>query len=536
MEKCNSFQKTITFLLRNSELGYIFSTTNTESIHMTYRIMLPSVGKEQFQGEREKVNTMEFDLKKREFYWFNEICRIPHGSRNEKQLSDFIVRFAKEHHLSCRQDSVWNVIIDKPASKGNENAAPLIIQGHIDMVCDKREGSEHDFMKNPLDLYTENGLLKTRDTTLGADDGLGAAWMLALLEDDTLVNPPLECIFTVMEELGLLGASNLCKEDVKADRMISVDSMDEAITDLCSAGGCYGTAVSEMTMILNTDPTYRFSVDGLIGGHSGADIHRERVNADKMIARMLADIRKDGIYFNLVEMKGGSKSNAITRTAEVIFTAKNEKQEIINSLQNAYEGIVTEYRDSDPDIAYHLEQIDTAETHADRMSTDNTVDFMYLVPNGFQHRSMAIEGLTVTSLNMGVVSTENGKVTIHILIRSMMDTAAENLNRQISLLAERTGIQYEMGEFYPGWNYSEVSPMRDKFAEACRKNDRELKINAVHGGLEAGVFAKLKPGIDIITIGADCRYYHTFEEELDLASFHHAFGILKDTIAMCADD
>ena len=227
---------------------------------------------------------MQFDLSKRYCYYFNEICKIPHGSRNEKAISDFIVNFAKEHHLEYKQDDVYNVIIEKKASSGYEDSEPIILQAHIDMVNEKNKTSNHDFDKDPLDLYVdEDGWLHAKGTTLGADDGKGVAYMLAILEDDSLSHPALQCFFTSMEEIGLLGAVNLKAQDIKANKMINLDGGGEFVTTTSSAGGANVFVTKEIHFEENTDATYRLEVRGLLGGHSGTLIHTEKGNANIML-------------------------------------------------------------------------------------------------------------------------------------------------------------------------------------------------------------------------------------------------------------
>ncbi|HAE17393.1 MAG TPA: aminoacyl-histidine dipeptidase, partial [Erysipelotrichaceae bacterium] len=213
---------------------------------------------------------MEFDLNKRHCYWFDALAQIPRGSGNEKAASDFIVQFAKDHGLTYKQDHVWNVIVDKPASPGNEDAQPLIMQAHLDVVCEKNKDVEHDFTKDPLDLYVdEEGWLHARGTTLGCDDGFGVSYMLAVLEDETLPHPPLSCMFTTMEEIGLLGARELKKEDIHGKRLINLDSGGETKTSVSSAGGCTAVITRTLECEDNADPTYMLGVRGLLGGHSG---------------------------------------------------------------------------------------------------------------------------------------------------------------------------------------------------------------------------------------------------------------------------
>ncbi|MEE8808166.1 MAG: beta-Ala-His dipeptidase [Lactimicrobium sp.] len=478
---------------------------------------------------------MEFDLKKRHCYWFHEISKIPRGSRNEKAVSDFVVQFAKDHGLQWHQDEVFNVTIDKPASKGYENASVLILQAHMDMVCEKTAGSHHDFLKDPLDLYTDGDLLKAKGTTLGADDGTGVAYMLAILEDETLPHPPLECIFTTMEEIGLLGAEKLKKEDIHGHRLISLDGGGEVVTAASSAGGCDVNLDIDLHMVTNSDPAYVLHVYGLQGGHSGGEIHKERGNANILAVRILEEAESAGIRINLVSLEGGTKDNAITREAEYVFTTAADPSGLLASVKKSAAAIKEELKISDPGFTADCTPVRMPEEHAGDSSSSALLDMIYLMPNGFQHKSLAIEGLTLTSLNLGIVHTEGNHVHMQTLIRSALESGVDNLLGILRKLSSILDISMEVVTRYPGWNYSQVSPMRDKYAKVAEAHGRKLEVSAGHGGLECSIFKGLDPAMDIITFGPVSRYIHTPEEELDLASFDRAYDLLKEIIALCKD-
>ncbi|MBQ6655320.1 MAG: beta-Ala-His dipeptidase [Erysipelotrichaceae bacterium] len=475
---------------------------------------------------------MEFDLGKRHCYWFNELCRIPHGSRNEKQLSDFIVRFAEEHGLPWKQDEVYNVIIEKEASEGYEDSEPLILQAHMDMVCEANGDCPHDFLKDGLQLYVEDGLLKARGTTLGADDGTGVAYMLAILEDDTLCHPRLSCIFTTMEEIGLLGASALKPEDIKSHRMVSLDGGGECHTLLSSAGG--GTAIvsRKLSHESNDDPCLQLQVRGLLGGHSGGDIHLEKGNANKIVARMIREAEMAGFDIRLVCFNGGMKDNAIPREAAAVVSFRADKEKLTEFFRKKEKEIWKELEFSDSGFSLEI-----SETESSRKLTAEDsrsfIDLLYLFPNGFRNRSMVIEGLTTASLNLGVVRTADDSAEIDALIRAALDSQADDLLNQVEVLSTLLGWQFRVVGKYPGWSYSEVSPMRDIFRKVCENNGRQLEISAAHGGCECGVFKGLDPKIDIINFGPITRYIHTPDEELDLASFDRSYKLLCEIIREC---
>lgn len=479
---------------------------------------------------------MEFDLTKRHCYYFNETTKIPHGSRNEKAISDWVMQFAKDHGLKAIQDEVYNVIVYKEASEGYENAAPLILQAHLDMVCEKNKDVEHDFMKDPLKLrVVEDGILKATGTTLGADDCAGVAYMLAILEDDSLKHPPLECIFTTMEEIGLIGSMHLKKENIHSHRMISLDGGGEVTTALSSAGGCRVDVRKALEFEKNEDATYFLSVKGLKGGHSGGEINKERGNANQLVARILKEAQLAGVDLQLVAYSGGLKENAIPREAEATFTSSTAEEKIREIVEKTQKDVWTELEFSDPDFTVELKKVEKSASKIVKKISDDILNYAYLMPNGFQHRSMAIEGLTLTSLNLGVIEMEEKSIVFHVSLRSALESGIDNLIRILSSLAEILNFEVSCSARYPGWNYNEVSPMREAYAKVVRElyDGKELATFAGHGGNECGVFKGLIPDIDIITLGPISKFIHTPEEQLDLASFDRAYKLLCRVVAEC---
>ncbi|MBQ6333521.1 MAG: beta-Ala-His dipeptidase [Erysipelotrichaceae bacterium] len=474
----------------------------------------------------------EFDLSRPQNYWFNEIAKIPHPSRHEKKLSDFIVEFAKERGLNYKQDEVFNVIVEKPASKGYENAAPLILQAHIDMVPAKVEGSTHDFENDPLQLYVdEEGWLHAKDTTLGGDDGHGVAYMLSILDDDELPHPALQCFFTTMEEIGLLGSMELKSEDVHADRMINLDGGGETSTGISAAGGCNVFIHKDIVWQDSDKETYSLDISGLSGGHSGGQIHLEKGNAIVIAARVIEEAIAKGMDFELVSFTGGEKDNAIPRLANIVFNSACDFEMIKTFFAESEKNIKTELEFSDPQVCVTVTKADKAGKAI--AGGRDIVDYAYLMPNGFQHRSMVIEGLTLTSLNLGVAITNDKEIYFDTLIRSAMDHATDDLKDRMHLLADKLGLRYELTGRYSGWNYEPKSEMREKLRKVVRDFGNELQEFAGHGGNECGVFKALNPKLDIITFGPKGSGIHTPDEKLDLDSFERSYQMLKQLVAMC---
>lgn len=477
---------------------------------------------------------MEFDLNKRYCYYFNELAKIPRGSRNEKEASDWVCEFAKAHGLTYKQDHVWNVYIEKPATPGYENADPLILQAHLDMVCEKNKGVDHDFEKDPLDLYVdENGWLRARGTTLGCDDGYGVAYMLAILESDDIPHPALQCWFTTMEEVGLLGAMQIKAEDLHAHQMINLDGGGELETAVSSAGGVNVVIKKKIDYEPNTENTYAIRVRGLKGGHSGGLIHLELGNSIIIAATILKEAELEGHPVQLVSFDGGLKYNAIPREADVVFTAAEDADALKAELDKKAAEIATQLEFSDPDFRLEFEKLDTAEQRMTKQCSEDILNFVYLIPNGFQHKSMAIEGLTLASSNLGVVVTKDGEFRGDVLARSAIESYSESNGWRMHVLAELCHMQADVTDRIFCWNYAAESRLRDIYADVLKKQGKELITQATHGGLETGVFKGLVPDMDIICCGPVAEGAHTPEERLDLASFDRAWDILLAIIAAC---
>lgn len=477
---------------------------------------------------------MAFDLNKKHHYYFNEIAKIPHGSKNEKALSDYIVQFAKDRGLTYKQDDIYNVIIDKPASEGYENAAALMMQAHIDMVCEKNADTEHDFEKDPLDLYEEDGWLKARGTTLGADDGYGVSYMLAILDDDTLKHPAISCIFTVQEEIGLIGASHLKKEDLHGDRYINLDSGKEVETVVSSAGGARVAITMPFTEGSTNKQGYIIKVRGLLGGHSGGCIHLERGNANKLAARVVKELMNQGLDIQLSDIDGGLKYNAIPRECDVIFVS-DSKEEILKEAILKIENIIqTELEFSDEGFYLEFEKKEV-NTCLSKDSSVAIINFLYLLPNGFKHKSMVLDNLTTSSLSFGTIHRRDNTFVVEDLVRSALESYTDTLLLEIKTLSDAFGMEVDCSERYGGWSYDKNSKLREKLKNAVEKRGKCLVETASHGGLECGIFKSLKPELDIITCGPITENIHTPEERMDLGSFDRTFEILLEVLEACTD-
>ena len=462
------------------------------------------------------------------FKYFEEISKIPRGSFHEEKISNYLVEFAKKNKLKYFQDDMKNVIIYKDGTKGYENHPPVMLQGHIDMVCEKDYDYDHDFDNDPLKLYVEDGYLHAKGTTLGADDGYAISYMLAILESKDIDHPPLDCVFTVQEEVGMLGVRNISADKIRAKRMISMDTGNEAVTCVSSSGGRRVTVTKELNQINNNWNTYRLKIEGLLGGHSGKFINKERGNANKIAFRMLQHLSKK-TKIRLVNITGGLKANAIARECVVEFAVDTSLSVVQQIFENIMTKIQTELEFSDPDLTYSLNQLPKkAPVCFDEKTSQEAIDLIYLLPDGFKAKSMVIDDLTTVSLNLGQMEVVDNKIKCHYLIRSPLTSAREELTNEIELLTSLLNASVQIESDYPGWNYETNSFMRDILKEVIKEQlGTEMITQASHGGLEIGILKGLIPELDIITIGPECSGAHTPEEKMNLASFLKMYEVLK---------
>lgn len=464
--------------------------------------------------------------------YFEELTRIPHGSFNESAYSDYLVAFAKEHEFAYKQDELKNVIIYKDASKGYEDHEPVILQAHMDMVCEKNNDTTFDFEKDALQLYIENtqgaesGFLKAKGTTLGADDGVGVAYMLAILADKEAKHPALECAFTVQEEVGLFGAMALKKEDFRALRLINLDDGGETATCTTSAGGMNVIMKKECIYIDTDEAGYELAVKGLSGGHSGGEIHKEKGNANKLLARVLF-ILNERYGIQLHSVQGGLKDNAIPREACAKFVSDASAQHLQDAVSNMKKIFQQELEFSDAGVEVTLEETDIDKVMSIEDS-EHVCHLLMTLPNGLMHRSMSIEGLSVASTNMGVVTTDDKCIMINCALRGALESYVDTMAYEMDILAAAFGFESTHEARYPAWSYNASSYMRETLQRVCLDiYGKELELMAVHGGLECGVFKAMDERMDIVTMGPKMQNIHTPDEALDIASFDATFKFLK---------
>ncbi len=455
----------------------------------------------------------------RALYYFEEICQIPHGSHNTKQISDYLMSFAKEHGLRAVQDELNNVVIYKDGTPGYERHPIAVLQGHMDMVAEKTKESPIDFTKDPLELRTDGVEIWAEGTTLGGDDGIAVAYALAILEADDIPHPPLECVFTVDEEVGMEGAAGLDPELIKGRVFLNCDSEDEGILTVSCAGG----ARSDLTLPIKIEKAegkgIHIYVDGLLGGHSGAEIHKGRANSNKLMGELLAKLLKR-LPYRLVYVRGGQKDNAIPRyTMAKIIVSEEQLPEAQNAIDEIGRELMLGLPEAETSVSFTSEVCACRGRAMDQLSTKKAVRLLNELPNGVQAWSKDIEGLVQTSLNLGILKTEDGKLSLSFSVRSSVNEEKQALTEQLRAIAAKYCAAYDQHGDYPAWEYRKESPLRNVMVKAFEElYGRKPVVEAIHAGLECGLFSDKLPGLDAVSFGPDMKDIHTTRERLNIAS------------------
>ncbi len=465
---------------------------------------------------------------KKVFGFFERLSAIPRGSGNTKAASDYIVSFAKERSLPCRQDEANNVIIFAPASPGREDSAPLLLQGHIDMVCEKAPDCAKDMACEGLDLAVSDGKVRALGTTLGADDGAAVAMMLAVLDSPELPHPPIEAVFTADEEIGMVGACALDFSDLRSRRMINMDSEEEGVFTASCAGGNVTKCILPVSRCDRPGKALKIVISGLSGGHSGEMIITGRANADMLLGRVLYALSKT-VSFGICSVRGGMKDNAIPTQSEATLVCRDEAA--VRSLCADMRDILrAEYRNTDPDLDISVLPDDHSPA-MDAGSAEAVVCMLSCLPNGVQVMSSDIEGLVQTSLSLGILDTFSDRVEASFCVRSSVESQKQMLVDRLDCLMTRLGGRIEVSGDYPGWEYRPDSPLRELLSDVFEEQTgRKPLIRAIHAGLECGIFSGRLPGLDCISIGADTADIHTPRETLDIASMQRTWAFLVEAL------
>ena len=470
---------------------------------------------------------------KRGFYYFEEISKIPHGSKNTKEISDYLVSFAKEHQLRYVQDEYGNIVIYKAASAGYEKLPAVILQGHMDMVCEKEAGSNHDFEKDPLRLKIEDGFVTAEGTTLGADDGIAVAYALALLETDSYAHPALEVVITVDEEVGLLGAQNLDASCLSGKYLINLDSDEEGILLTGCAGGVSAISSIPVKYRNASGCLYEVKIHGLQGGHSGMEIGKNRANANILMGRFLYGL-KEQLPYELAELEGGQKDNVIPRECSCALLIQPEDTEILKDYACRLTAeLRKEYSGSDAGISVSVEfQEETQIGVLHPVSQEKVLFYLMNVPNGVQKMSGNIPGLVETSTNLGAARLEEEVFYASCGVRSSVNSAKYAVSDKIEYLTEFLGGDYKKEGEYPAWEYREQSPLREHMIEVYQDMYQKApRVEAVHAGLECGLFYEKIPGLDCVSTGPNLWDIHTPQEKMEIASVRRVWEYLIQVLA-----
>ncbi len=466
--------------------------------------------------------------------FFEEISSIPRPTFQEGKIADYLCEFATQRGLEFYRDELNNVLIKKEGTKKRKNEAPILLQGHTDMVCEKNEGVEHNFLCEGLELYEDNGWLRAKGTTLGADDGVAVAIMLYVLdgaEGKLSTHPPIECLFTASEEVGLSGASGFDYSKISARRMINLDSPDENQI----IAGCAGGQRITLTLASNTKEAegkcFELRIKGLAGGHSGEDIHRGRANANKLLGRILLFLcEKTELYLHSVN--GGTKDNAIPREARATLCVRDEEK-LIDCVNDIYGQIKGELCEDDFGFELSLKPQKVPAVTFDREGTRKTVFMLATVEDGVFQMNNRISGLVEFSRNLGVVKTNEKErsVSFTFAARSPKASLLEESNRRLRAYADMLGMTLEYGNSYPGWEYVEHSLIRESYRDVfVRIYGENPEIAIIHAGLECGIIKERIPDMDMISCGPLVINLHSPDEALNIASFERFFDIILSVL------
>lgn len=459
---------------------------------------------------------------------FKILSSIPHGSGNTKKISDYCVEQAKKHNYKYVQDEADNVIIYVDGTEGYENAKPVALQGHIDMVCDKTEDCTLDMQSQPLQLLYDDEYIFANNTTLGGDDGVAIAYMLTLMEDKTIPHPPLELIFTADEEIGMLGARALDVDNLHTNRLINIDSEVEGVLTVSCAGGVRAVCNIPFTMETATGTAYVITIAGLRGGHSGTEINKGRVNANKLAGRMLNYISQE-IDFKICSINGGKKYNAIPKEAvATVCVDSNDNQEFINATKKFITMIKNEKIVNEPDLHITVEPCKLPEKSMNHHSTQMVLFTLLQIPDGVQTMSPDIANMVQTSLNMGIVETKSDHIAMSFFLRSNAAAGKQAIVQKLKSFIEYLNGNIEFMSDYPAWEYRADSKLRDIMVKAyIELYGEEPVVTAIHAGLECGILAGKINNMDAVSFGPNIYHAHTPEEKMEIASVERCWEYLK---------
>lgn len=465
--------------------------------------------------------------------WFDQICAIPHPSYHEEEIAQFIVKWAKEKQFFVERDAVGNVLIRKPATKGMEDRKTIALQAHLDMVPQANEGTQHDFTKDPIQPYIDGEWVKAKGTTLGADNGIGLASCLAVLDSDDLAHPEIEALLTMTEEAGMEGVLGLQPNWMKAEILINTDTEENGEIYIGCAGG--EDAGIELPIIYENNhfnTALQISLKGLNGGHSGCDIHTTRANAIKLMARTLAEL-KAKFSFQIATIRGGSVRNAIPRESVVILAldAKN-KADLTACLAQFEKDLQRELSLAEPKLHFIVEEVEQPVQIFSQETTAKVIQFLNVLPNGVIRNSDVVENVVETSLSIGILATENDVVRAKILVRSLIENGKADVRSRLRSLCELVGATVSFSTGYPGWEpdpKSVITPLTKAIYDEVLGYESQIKV--IHAGLECGLIKKVYPTIDVVSIGPTILNAHSPDEKVHIPAVDIYWQLLTRILA-----
>jgi len=464
--------------------------------------------------------------------YFKDISKIPRCSGNEKAVSDFLLDFALKCGIEAIQDEYLNIIMKIPASKGYEDAPVVMLQGHMDMVCVKTEETVHDFETDPLPIEEKDGFISAVGTSLGADNGIAVAYMMAIAADNTLSHPELECVITSSEETGMDGVIGLNTEKLNANILINLDSEEEGVFLASSAGGVNNTVKLRVGMQNRCQKEFchEITIKGLMGGHSGSEIDKGRANAINLMGRLLAELDPD--VFELMSINGGVKRNAIADRccAEIASSLQNFKvlEETVCKMQEKFS---KEFKSAEPELEIEISKGSSNRKCLDKKSMEKLVRFLRLVPSGVQTMSTDVPGLVESSINLGLIKTKENQIEITASVRSSFKSLKDEINGRIAALCSLIGAEMELEADYPGWEFVSKSYIREEMKKTYMEMfAKEPSVEAIHAGLECGFLKEKMPHLDIISMGPDMFDVHSPKERIDIASAERTWHLLVKTL------
>ncbi len=472
------------------------------------------------------------------FSIFDEITKIPRPSKKEGKIRQFLLDYAKEHGIAAKTDEIGNVVLSKPATPGHENAPTVILQGHMDMVCESND-KNFDFENSPIQTIIDGEWIRANGTTLGADNGIGMAASLAALTDDSYTHGPLEALFTVDEETGMTGANNLSEGMISGSMLLNLDSEDDAEIFVGCAGGVDTQAFFHYKRSFAPKDFlyFKINIEGLNGGHSGGDIHLGRANANKLLARFLFDLSaKHEVVVS--EIDGGNLRNAIPRASHAVIGVHTSQKEVVRTMLNLYiADLENEYKGLEPNLKITMESVDTPDFTIDETTSLNLIRALYCAPHGVVSMSRELEGLVETSTNLASVKmTNDNTIVVTTSQRSSVESRKWDIARQVEAVFLLAGAEVRHGDGYPGWQPNLESPImkisRDAYEELYGVTPA---IKAIHAGLECGLFLTKYPHLDMVSFGPTLRDVHSPSERMHIPAVERFWGQLKRTLEKVAD-